>query len=179
MSAGHNHIKTSSLQTKGKTQEYVYTRCMTYYPNHRQIIVSKPPDDPTEPAPYTPEEEEPEPPQYTEAQTRAGFRYSAYAASCAAALLIPGLSLPAIFLGTFFIRRARLNGNPAIVGTIVRFLNIVETIILLIALAIAVIGGVLWYQDLERSQQQQQSSYSTMTPTNSFTPATEPAPAGH
>lgn len=110
--------------------------------------------------------DDPEPPLYTESQTLAGLRYSSYAASCAAALLIPGLSLPAIFLGTFFIRRARLNGNPAVVGSIVRLLNIIETIILLIMLVIAVIGGTLWYQDLERSQQQKPY----VTQTNSSIP---------
>ena len=91
---------------------------------------------------------------YTEAQIQEGFRYSAYA----------GLSLPAIFLGTHFIRRARCNGNPAMLGSIVRTLNIIETIIILIALAIAFIGGLAWYQDLERTQQQQQQVYSSVSP---------------
>ena len=50
------------------------------------------------------------------------------------------------------------------VGSIVRTLNIIETIIILIALAIAFIGGLAWYQDLERTQQQQQQVYSSVSP---------------
>lgn len=55
------------------------------------------------------------------------------------------------------------------VGSIVRTLNIIETIIILIALAIAIIGGLAWYQDLERTQQQQQQVYSSVSPAASPT----------
>ena len=118
--------------------------------NRRKIIITKPVEND-----YLEEN-----PVYSEEQTQQGFRYSAYAAACAIALIIPGFSLPAIFLGTFFIRRARKNGNPAIVGSIIRVLNIVESIILAIILITAIIGGILWYQDLE-NQQRQQIPYST------------------
>ena len=133
--------------------------------NRRKIIITKPVENDYLDEILDPDEEEyaeplEENPVYSEEQTQQGFRYSAYAAACAIALIIPGFSLPAIFLGTFFIRRARKNGNPAIVGSIIRVLNIVESIILAIILIIAIIGGILWYQDLE-NQQRQQIPYST------------------
>lgn len=170
------------MKTKGTGIDYVYTVCMHQPTPPRNIIVTKPAEPDFGTASDDDEDTEslhgPEL-HYTEAQIQEGFRYSAYAAACAAALVIPGLSLPAIFLGTHFIRRARRNGNPAMVGSIVRTLNIIETIIILIALAIAIIGGLAWYQDLERTQQQQQQVYSSVSPAAAPTIQNEPSRKGH
>ena len=64
------------------------------------------------------------------------------------------------------------------VGAIFSPQNINETILLLIALAIAIIGGLAWYQDLERTQQQQQV-YSSVSPAAAPTIQNEPSRKGH
>ena len=90
--------------------------------------------------------------QFTSEQLQQGLKYSAYAAASAACVLVPVLSFPGIFVGRRYIKKARLNGNPALLGVIAFWLNIIASVVQVLLLILALVAGSIWYQDMLNKQ---------------------------